>query len=324
VTGNGGPEMLSYREVPDPAPGPDEVLVRVAASSLNYADVLVRQGTYHLSPPPPFVPGMDVAGTVEAVGAEAAALGLAPGQRVAATMGEGGYAELATAKAELVWPLPAGVDLEAGAAFPTAGITAYNVLTLAGRLAPGETVLVHSAAGGVGTTIARLARILGAGLVIGTVGGADKVAVARDAGCDEVVVRGAENFVERTNELTRGAGADLIADPIAGETLERGIGCLAPFGRLVAFGIAAGEPGRAPSNALHPTNRAVVGYSTGHYRRWRPERLQVAAGAVLDLLASGRLGLLVGARFPLEQAEAAQRLLESGSSTGKILLVPGG
>jgi NADPH:quinone reductase len=322
VPRTGGAEVLSYRDVPDPEPAAGEILIRVSASALNFADILVREGSYHAGSPPPLVPGMDVSGTVEAVGA--ADTGLEVGQRVAATMGEGGYAEFAVAGAGLVWPLPEGIDFEAGAAFPTAGITAYNVLTLAGRLAPGETVLVHSAAGGVGTTIAQIARMLGAGLVIGTVGTAAKVPVAQEAGCDEVLVRDQDDFAERVNELTDGRGADLIADPAAGEMLERGIGCLAPFGRLVAFGIASSVPARIPSNALHPTNRAVVGYSTGHYRRWRPEGLQPAARAVLDLLAQGQIRLIVGAKFPLEQAAAAQQALESGSSTGKILLLPDG
>ena len=140
--------------------------------------------------------------------------------------------------------------------------------------------------------------MLGAGLVIGTVGTAAKARVALEAGCDEVLVRDQDDFVERVNELTGGRGADVIADPVAGETLERGIGCLAPFGRLVAFGIASGVPGRIPSNALHPTNRAVVGYSTGHYRRWRPEGLQPAARAVLDLLAQGQIRLHRRSHFP--------------------------
>ena len=324
VPRTGGAEVLSYRDVPDPEPADDEILVRVSASALNFADILMREGTYHAGSPPPLVPGMDVAGTVEAVGREAEGAGLQPGQRVAATMGEGGYAELAVARTGLVWPLPDGIDFAAGAAFPTAGITAYNVLTLAGRLAPGETILIHSAAGGVGTTIAQIARTLGAGLVIGTVGTAAKARVAREAGCDEVVVRDEDDFVERVTELTGGRGADVIADPAAGEMLERGIACLAPFGRLVAFGIASGVPARIPSDALHPTNRAVVGYSTGHYRRWRPGGLQPAARAVLDLLERGQVRLVVGATFPLERAAAAQQALESGSSTGKILLLAGG
>jgi NADPH2:quinone reductase len=323
VSRTGGVEVLSYRDVPDPEPRDDEVLIRVAFSALNFADILVREGTYHAGSPPPLIPGMDVAGTVEAAG-PAAGAGVRVGQRVAATMGEGGYAELAVARADLVWPLDDGIDLAAGAAFPTAGITAYNVLTLAGRLGPSETLLVHSAAGGVGTTIAQIARLLGAGRVIGTVGTSAKVDVARAAGCDDVVARDEEDFVERVAELTEGRGVDVIADPVAGETMERGLDCLAPFGRLVAFGIASGVPGRVSSTALHPTNRAVVGYSTGHYRRWRPQALQSAGRAVLDLVARGQLRFVVGATFALEQAADAQQSLESGSSTGKLLLLAGG
>ena len=320
----GGAEVLSYRDVPDPAPADGEVLIRVSASALNFADIMVREGTYHAGSPPPLVPGMDVAGTIEAVGSGVSGGGLRPGQRVAATMGEGGYAELAVARADLVWPLADGIGTTAGAAFPTAGITAYNVLVLAGRLAPGETVLVHSAAGGVGTTLTQIARTLRAGLVIGVVGTSAKSEVARDAGCDAVVARDEDDFVERVRELTDGRGVDLIADPVAGETMERGLDCLAPFGRLVAFGIAGRVPAEIASNALHPTNRAVVGYSTGHYRRCRPDDLQPAARAVLDLLEHRRIQLVIGATFPLEQAAAAQQALESGSTTGKILLLQDG
>lgn len=312
--------MLSFQDVPDPEPAEDEILVRVEAAALNFADILVRKGSYHAGSPPPLVPGMDIAGTVEQAGAAARRAGFAAGRRVAALVGEGGYAELACAKLGQAWLVPDELDLSTAAAFPVAGITAYNVLTLAGRLAPGETVLVHSAAGGVGSLLAQLARALGAGMVIGTVGAPGKAEAARAAGCDAVVVRGEEDFVEVTSRLTDGRGADLIADPIAGETLARGLGCLAPFGRLVAFGIASGEPGQVPSDALHPLNRAVVGYSTGHYRRRRPEALQPAAEAVLELLARRRIELVIGARYPLEQAALAQQALESGSSTGKILL----
>ncbi len=320
VTRNGGPEVLDYGEVRDPEPAEGEILVRVAAAALSFADILVRKGSYHAGSPPPVVPGMDIAGTVERAGAAAERAGFEPGRRVAALVGEGGYAELATARLGQAWLLPDELDLPSAAAFPVAGITAYNVLTLAGRLAPGDTVLVHSAAGGVGSLLVQLARALGAGIVIGTVGAPEKAEAARTAGCDAVVVRGEEDFAEATNRLTDGRGADLVADPIAGETLERGLSCLAPFGRLVAFGIASGEPGQVPSNALHPLNRAVVGYSTGHYRRLRPDVLQPAAEAVLELLAQRRIELVIGARYPLEQAAVAQQALESGSSTGKILL----
>lgn len=316
----GGPEVLSYEEVADPVPGAGEVLVCVEAASLNFADVLLRAGRYHQGAAPPTIPGLDVAGTVAALGS--GVTGLSVGQRVAAGLGGGGYAELAVAQSSLVWPLPDTVSTEAGAAFPIAGITAYNVLAMAGRLAPGETVVVHSAAGGVGTTASQLARLLGAGLVIGTVGDGAKAQAARAAGCHEVIVRGEEDVVGRVNELTGGAGADVILDSIAGETLTAGLGYLAPFGRLVAFGNSSGEPGQALSSQLHPLNRAVVGYSSGHYRRYRPDALRPAAEAVLGLLADGRLRLVVGARFPLAEAARAHELIESRASIGKTLLLP--
>lgn len=316
----GGPEVLSYEDVADPVPGAGEVLVRVEAASLNFADVLLRVGQYHQGAPPPTIPGLDVAGTVALLGA--GVTGLRVGQRVAAGLKGGGYAELAVAASTLVWPLPDTIATETGAAFPISGITAYNVLVLAGRLAPGETVVVHSAAGGVGTTASQLARLLGAGLVIGTVGDRAKAQAARDAGCQEVIVRGEEDVAARVNELTAGAGADVILDSVAGETLTRGFDYLAPFGRLVAFGISSGEPGQALSSQLHPVNRAVIGYSSGHYRRYRPDALRPAAETVLGLLADGRLRLVVGARFPLAEAAKAHELIESRASIGKIVLLP--
>lgn len=316
----GGPEVLSYEDVPEPVAGPGQVLVQVEAASVNFADARLRVGAYHHGAPPPTIPGLDVGGTVLAVGEGVS--GLAVGDRVAAGLTGGGYAERVVASAALVWRLPEGVSGEEGAAFPVAGITAYNLLTLAGRLVPGETVVVHSAAGGVGTTAAQLARLLGAGLVIGTVGDAAKADAARDAGCDHVVVRGDEDFAARVNELTGGAGADLILDSVAGEVMTRGMECLAPFGRLVAYGISSGEPGQVLSSSLHPVNRAFIGYSSGHYRKLRPEALRPAADAVLGLLADGRLRLVVGTRLPLAEAARAHELIESRASIGKILLLP--
>jgi NADPH2:quinone reductase len=316
----GGPEVLSYEDVPDPVPGEGEVLVHVEAASVNFADAKLRVGQYHQGAAPPTIPGLDVGGTVAAVGP--GVTGLAVGDRVAAGLSGGGYAELAVAKASLVWRLPESIATGTGAAFPIAGITAYNVLTLAGRLQPGETVVVHSAAGGVGTTAAQLARLLGAARVIGTVGQHAKVAAARAAGCDEVVVRDEEDVVARVNQITGGSGADLILDSVAGDVLTRGLECLAPFGRIVAFGISSGVPGQVLSDRLHPLNRAVIGYSSGHYRRYRPDALRPAADAVLGLLADGRLRLVVGARFALADAAAAHRLIEGRSSVGKILLEP--
>jgi NADPH:quinone reductase len=248
--------------------------------------------------------------------------GLEVGQRVAAFPAGGSYAEQVLADPALVYALPEGVDFDTAAAFPTIGVTAYNLLTLVGRLSAGETVLVHAAGGGVGTTAIQMARRLGAGKVIGTVGDDAKVALVHELGADEVINYRAEDFAARVRDLTGGNGADVILDSVAGPTFEASLSCLAPFGRLVVFGQASGEPGVARSADLYGLNRAVLGYSTGGYRRLRPAALRPAAEAVLHLLAGGEIRFVVGGRYPLAEAADAHRLLESRQSTGKILLVP--
>jgi NADPH2:quinone reductase len=244
------------------------------------------------------------------------------GQRVAAFPAGGSYAEQVVADPVLVYVLPEGVDFETAAAFPTVGVTAYNLLTLVGRLAPGETVLVHAAGGGVGTTAVQMARRLGAGKVIGTVGDDAKVGLVRDLGADEVINYRREDFAARVRDLTDGIGADVILDSVAGPTFAGSLTCLAPFGRLVVFGQASGEPGVARSADLYGLNRAVLGYSTGGYRRLRPAALRPAAEAVLHLLAGGEVRFVVGGRYSLAEAADAHRFVESRQSTGKILLVP--
>lgn len=314
----GGPEVLNYRELPDPKPGPGQLLIGTRLTGVNFADIMARQGRYHGGAEPPFVPGLDCVGTVEALGDGVEAF--AVGDRVAAFPAGGSYATQAVADARLTYSLPGGLADETGAGL-TVLVTAYNVLTLAGRLAPGETVLVHAAAGGVGHTAIQLARALGAGLVIGVVGSVEKAAVARAAGADHTVVRHEEDFVSRVLDLTDG-GADLILDSVAGETLVRGLACLAPFGRLVVYGQASGEPAQIPSSALHKENRAVIGYSSGNYRRHRAERLRPAVEAAFGHALDGQIRLLVGARYALQDAREAHVLLESGRSIGKILLAP--
>ncbi|HEY8450120.1 MAG TPA: quinone oxidoreductase [Bacillota bacterium] len=321
ITRYGGPEVLELQEVPQPTPGEGEVLIRTEAVGVNFADIMLRKGRYHAGGKPPVIPGLDLAGTIVAVGP--GVRGLEVGQRVAAFAGAGSYAEYAVAPAVLTWPVPVGIDIETAAAFPTVGITAYNLLTLAGRLEPGETVLVHAAAGGVGTTAVQLARLLGAGTVIGTVGDDAKVPLARELGCNHVINYRREDFAARVLELTGGRGADLILDAVAGPVFAASLTCLAPFGRLVVYGMASGEPGRVESPQLHPPSRAVIGYSSGTYRRLRPEALRPAAEAVLAYLRQGLVRFVIGARFPLEQAAQAHELVESRQSTGKVLLLPG-
>ncbi len=318
VTRHGGPEVLNYQDWPDPVPGEGQVLIKTELAGVNFADVQLRRGTYHAGSPPPVVPGLDVYGTIVGVGRGVS--GLERGQKVAAFTASGSYAELALAPAALTFPVPAGVGPETAAAFPTVGITAYNLLTLAGRLAPGETVLVHAAAGGVGSTAVQLAKIMGAGRVIGTVGSDEKASLARELGCDYVINYEAEDFAARVNEITGGAGADLILDSVAGPVFDRGLSCLATFGRIVMYGHTSGEAGHVSTRDLHGPTRAVIGYSSSTYRRYRPQALRPAAEAVLGYLASGQLRIVIGARFDLPDAAKAQQLIESRAHVGKILL----
>jgi NADPH2:quinone reductase len=248
--------------------------------------------------------------------------GLRPGDPVAALThasagATGGYAEYAVAPAELVYPLPGVVELSAAAALPCVLTTAYGLLTVAG-LATGETVLVHGAAGGVGSAAVQVARALGAGTLIGTVGRPDKIEYARQLGYDQVFLRA--EFADRIADLP-GPGVDIALDGVGGPTRVRNLDVLAPLGRLVVFG----DPGQGDDLAVS-TNRlwfeakAVLGFNIGELAAKTPSTVRRMALAALRLLADGRVDMAVAEVFPLDRAADAHRLLESGRSTGKILL----
>ena len=317
VRSYGDPSVLEWRERDEPAPGPGEVAIRVTHTGVNFADVQARRGTYHGGQQPPFVPGLDCVGTIAAVGH--AVDGFRVGQRVAAFPPNGSYAEVVVVPVVTVYPLdPAIADDDAAALLML--VTAYNVLTLAGRFTPGENVLVHAAAGGVGSTAVQMARALGAGRIFATAGGAAKCAIARDAGADVAIDYRSEDFARRVLDETNGRGVDLILDSVAGEIFDNGLTALAPFGRIVAFGMASGTPGSVRTNDLHPSNRAVIGYSSGSYRKLRPAALRPGAEASLRLVAERKVSVVIGARLPLRDAAEAHRLVESRASHGKVLL----
>ncbi|MBX6378160.1 MAG: zinc-binding dehydrogenase [Clostridia bacterium] len=318
----GGPEELEYTNVADPEPGPGQVLIEVAMAGVNFADIMARRGKYHAGGTPPFVPGLDVAGRVAALGPGVE--GLRVGQRVAAFPETGSYAQLTVARREFVFPVPDAVDDETAAAFPVVACTAYALLSSVARLRAGEVVLVHAAAGGVGTTAVQLARLLGASRVIGTVGSDEKAELVHALGADAVVNYRSADYADRLRSAVGERGVDVILNSVAGEVLERDLEVLAPFGRLVVFGQASGSPGRVLSTQLHATSRAVLGYSLGTARRLRPASVRPLAEAVLRLLATGQLRIVVGRRFRLEEAAEAHRWVESRRSTGKVLLVVGG
>jgi NADPH2:quinone reductase len=311
----GGPEVLQYREVPEPQAGPGQVLLRTHLTSLNYADVQARRGGYDAASKPPFIPGLDCVGTVEALGE--GVKGLEVGQRVVAFPLGGSYAEKVLAKAVLTYPVPDSLSDEAVSGL-TVLVTAYNILAWAGRMQAGESILVHAAAGGVGSTAVQLALALGAGKVLGIVGSADKAKTVNRLGAQAIV--GYEGFAQTVLDKTDGLGADLILDSVAGAVFEEGLKCLAPFGRLVVYGHASGSAGTAETRDLHRQTKAIVGYSSGHYRRSRPQALRPTVEAVFGHLLRGEVKLQVGATFALHQAAKAHALMESRTSVGKILL----
>ncbi|WP_442602642.1 quinone oxidoreductase family protein [Paenibacillus sp. KN14-4R] len=314
----GGPEVLEYKEVERPVVGSNQVLIQVAATSVNFADIKARYGNKGAKDLP-FIPGLDAAGTIVEVGSEVE--GLRKGQRVIA-FPEGSYAEYVVADAVLTYVLPDGIDFTMAAACPLVSFTSYKLLADVGRIQPGERVLIHAAAGGIGTTAIQLAKILGASQVIGTVSSEEKMVAAYEAGADHVINLSNTELADKILELTDGRGVDVILDSIAGNVTKESLKGLARFGRLVQFGNASGQVATFESKDLHASCRSVLGFSLGTTRQYRPETLRVVADAVLGYIETGALQIKIGHTFPLHEAHLAHQLVENRGSRGKVLLVP--
>lgn len=315
----GDPDVLEMQDRPVPWPAMGQVGIRVAYASVNYADIMARRGQYHVVQFPA-VPGIEVSGFIHALGE--GVTGLRVGQPVAALTLVGGYAEFALASAVLTIPLDGfekAVDLAQAAAFPVVGVTAYNLLADVARIRAGETVLIHAAAGGVGSVAVQIARYLGAGQIIGTVGSSEKVAYARSLGYDQVVLRA--DFVRKVQEITEGRGVDIILHAAGEPTRSQNLQLLAPLGRLVVFGNASAQPDLPlmPMDLL-ANNRAVLGYSFSGLTKRAPHMVAATARQALALLANDQMRVNVLRQLPLEQATEAHRLIEDGHTTGKLLL----
>lgn len=318
VSDFGGPSVLKYTDLEMPKMGAGQVLIRVVATSVNFADIMSRQGRYHSGSKPPFLPGLDAAGIIEGTGADVQNLHV--GQRVIALLKQGSYSEYVVSDEQLTFPIPDEVNFETAAACPTVSFTSYKLLADVARVRPGETVLIHAAAGGIGTTAVQLARLLGAGKVIGTVGSDRKKAIVEEAGADAVINYQTQDFADEVNRLTAGKGADVILDSLSGVIAEKSLTCLAMYGRLVNFGSAGGETGHFKTTDLHASCRAVLGFSLGTTVRNRPGLLTEAAERLSEFLKAGRLKMKIGRHYSLKQAAEAQAWMESRQSTGKILL----
>lgn len=313
------PEALRVREQAEPRVGAEELSIAVRAAGCNFSDLLMLKGEYQVKPPFPFVPGSEVAGVVREAGAGAS--GFAAGDRVIARCGTGGFAELAVARAEAAVRLPEKVSFEAGAALSTVYPTSYAALVWRAALAPGETVLVHAAAGGVGLAAVQIARALGA-RVIATAGGASKCEVARRAGAEVVVDYRAEDFVPRVLEATDGRGVDVVYDSVGGDTTDRSLRCIAWNGRLLVIGFASGEIPSVKLNRVMLKNVSLVGLHWSAYPEREPARVAECFAGLFALIERGAIEPLVSARYPLERAGEALVALGARETVGKIVLVP--
>jgi len=308
---------LRVEDIPAPAMIPGGVRIRVAAAGLNFADSLITAGQYQEKPPLPFVPGFELAGTVTEVadGID----NLTPGDRVLAMVPHGAFAEEAIAPRAAVWPLAPGMDMATGAAFPIAYGTSHFGLFDRARLQPGEVVLIHGAAGGVGLTAVECARAGGA-TVIATARGAEKLAVAEEHGAHHLIDTRTEDIRDRVLALTDGRGADVVYDPVGGEVFDASLRCTAPDGRLLAVGFASGTVPQIPANRLLVKNLAVIGFYWGAYLRLAPARVRASMDALLAWHGDGRLKPRVFAEYPLEEAVEAIDALRGRGVTGKLVL----
>jgi NADPH2:quinone reductase len=313
----GGPEVMRYEDVPTPEPGPGQVRVKVAATGLNYIETYHRTGLYPM--PLPFTPGGEFAGTVDALGPGVG--GFAVGDQVATASGSGGYAEYALAPADKLVAVPAGVDLRLAAAVMLQGMTAHYLAYSTYPLKPGETCLVHAAAGGVGLLLTQIASRIGA-RVIGTAGSPEKADLARAAGASEVILYRDEPFAPRVRDLTGGRGVDVVYDSVGKDTWEGSIDSLRPRGMMVSLGNASGPvPMISPltlsaKGSLFLTRPTLWSYiATAEELAWR-------AGDLFGWIAAGTLSVRVDRSFPMADAAGAHIALQGRETAGKVLLVP--
>jgi len=317
ISKTGGPEEMKLVDAPVPAPGPKQALIKVAASGVNFIDVYFRTGLYKADLP--FTPGNEASGTVEAVGPDVTEV--QPGDRVAYAMHRGSYAEYTVVPAAVLVKLPDHVDMKAAAAAMLQGMTAHYLTHSSYPLKPGDTCLIHAAAGGAGRLAVQMAKMLGA-TVYGTAGTDEKAAIARSAGADEVIVYTREDFVPAVKKLAGGKGLDVVYDSVGVSTFLKGLDLIRPRGMMVLFGQSSGAvPPFDPAVLNQKGSLFLTRPSLAHHCLTREELLW-RAGDVLSWIAAGRLELRIDKVYALEDAPQAHRDLESRRTAGKLLLEP--
>lgn len=306
----GGPEVLKLVDLPQPQPREGEVLIKVSRAGLNFADTHTRTNTYLASAELPLVPGAEVAGVRQDTG-----------ERVVALCGSGGYAEYATAPDALTFAIPEGLDDPTALAILLQGLTAWHLYRTSAQLRPGESVVIHAAAGGVGSLAVQLAKPMGAGRVIATASSEDKRRLALDLGADLALDADPADMAERLIEANGGRRVDVVLEMAGGEVFTQSLRALAPFGRLVAYGIASQEQNQVATGALMRRSQAVVGFWLMHCLG-QPGMVDEALADLFARATRGELRVVVGETYPLEDAARAQTDLQERRSTGKLLIDP--
>jgi NADPH2:quinone reductase len=317
VSATGGPDALQLEDIPTPDPGPGQVRIKVEAAGVNFIDVYQRKGQYKM--PLPFTPGGEAAGMVDALGPGVNDLQV--GARVVSVDSQGGYAQYALMEAARAVPLLEGVSVEVAAAAILQGMTAHYLTHSTFALQPGQTALVHAAAGGAGQMLVQIAKKLGA-RVIGTAGSAEKAQIARDLGADEVILYNETDFEAETKRLTDGKGVDVVYDSVGVTTFEKGLNVLKPRGMMALFGQSSGPVAPLDPQVLNAKGSLFLTRPTlRHYVATRDE-LFWRAQDILRWIVAGELRVHIDKTFPLAEASAAHQYLEDRKTQGKVLLLP--
>jgi NADPH:quinone reductase len=316
----GGPEKLILHDVAAPSAGDGQIVIKVEASGVNFADGMQRRNQYVFPVSLPYLPGFEVAGIVTELGKGVENISV--GDRVVAMLpGGGGYAQYAVTPSYLAAVIPPTISAQESLALQVQGLSAYLMLKDGAKLQAGQTVLIHAAAGGVGTLLVQIAKQMGAGKIIATASNAEKLAVAKSLGADELINYTESDWVQKVKDATGGKGVDLILDSTGGEILRNSVNCLAPFGRLINFGNPTGGSTSIEAFILVNDNLILQGFGLASYFE-KPDLMQEAYQYLFSQAATGKLKVHIGQTFPLKDAAEAHRQMENRKTTGKTVLIP--
>ena len=314
----GGPEVLKTIEIDKPKPGPTEVLIEIHAIGVNYADTARREGQYVVPTKLPFIPGAEIAGVIVEAGEEVTNVNI--GSRVVTLIESGGYAEYAVVDSRNVTVmLKEDIDFKQAVSLPLQGLSAYHILKTMGCITNDDTVLVHAAAGGVGTLAVQLAKLFGARKVIATASTDEKLDLAKSLGADVCINYTNEGWHKEVLEATEGRGVNLALEMVGGDVFKDTLKCLAPFGKVVIYGVASGEQAVMHPSSLMAKNQSVIGFFLPQIMRKR-ELFMRSIRELFDYLEEGKLQLIIGETYPLEEAAKVHELMQSRKTSGKIIL----